>query len=831
MTPRKLLTTKSPSFESMITQEGCKEDKTPKNNVTRLASSSTITRGQSAVKFGVNVAAEFDLDMPITEMKPMPPNVVKVRFPNDKVETEKDVENEQFSRETARNVSILAEWDDDFDSMVENDSSDEEGEVQLPKRRRKQTPYKQRGRGGRGNSSLSRPRKTRRQSSIFGSAERGRSLLDMSDETDEDSSSGLPFSVTIDPDEYTSPSSNSLNDSMSSIEMPDTSTKKNDRESMSSTCISPSSLRSGSIMASGTNRSSSSSSKETPKSARTSSSTILQTVHASGAFLPTNSPQGNELLPNQLKYSPKESTPGVNTSFSSSDSLGSDIMSMFTKHSLEDETEGNLLGRQLSIICNHPTEGFHTNMSDLERCISVSGKSPLQYINDHISKGMNLSCLLSLLNESDSSDNASMFCDNSQWMASAMSKDEVSFMEQCFEFILRNIHNSNDAKEFCNGRAKVAADPDVQTIASCLKILEEVSAFSWSSSVEFSCAQIVLENFASNSEDHLQEARRKLVSFDDMLNDAMSMISQQLSTSQKLKTLKRKYFSKTEDTIASIERLEIQLAKETEWLNACKRAREIFTAHLDVERASPISAISEEVRTTIFPSPLTHNGSDFSFTLLDGMAEVAMNVALDEEALQNIEIGCFLKDDGAVSISLLKAVLLGFIELDPNQGHGPFPLRNSLQSFILPSYSSESMHVGMRDLCAEATQMFFRIDGLVRSVNKLEREALCAFNCDHQGNVIISATFATTGDGSLRIEFLFRNLLGHSWTLTTVPCDVVVVTNASIANEAASLTLKSQQQARDILKSERRDPSLLQRICHQVIENFEQCGVTNDRNI
>jgi len=496
---------------------------------------------------------------------------------------------------------------------------------------------------------------------------------------------------------------------------------------------------------------------------------------------------------------------------------------MFTKHSLEDETEGNLLGRQLSILSTHPTEGFHTNMSDLEQWIAASGKSPPQFINDHVSKGMNPVTSLSLLNESDSTDNASMFCGNSEWMTSALTKDEVSFMEQYFEFVLRNLHNATDANDFCKGRAKVTADPDVQTIASCLKILEEVSSFSWSSSVELTCAQIALEKFELMSEDHLKEARRKLASLDDKLQQATSMISQQYLTSIKLKKRKRKISSKTEDTIASIKRLENQLAQETERLNACKRAREIFIAHLDVERASPISAISEEIRTTIFPAPLTHNGSDFSFPLLDGMAEVAMSVALDDEALQNIEIGCFFKDDGAVSISLLKAVLLGYTELDPNQGHGPFPLRNSLQSIILPSYSSESMPVGMSDFFADATQIFYRIDSLVRTVHKLESESLCTFNSDRQGNVTISATLST-GNDSLRIEFLFRNLLGHSWTLTSVPDDVIV-TNASAESEAASLTLQSQQQARDALKIEHKDPSLLQRICDQVIETFAQHSV------
>ena len=788
----------------MMTNDECKDDKTPKNNVTRLASSSsTITRGQSAVKFGANSAAEFDLEMPTTEMKPMPLNVVQEIFPNDKVETEMDIENEEFSRETARNVSMLAQWDDDFDTIIDNDSDEDGEEVQLPKRRRKQTPYKQRGRG----NSVSRPRKTRRQSSIFGSAERGRSLLDISDETDEDSISGLTLSVTIGADEFTSPSSNSLNDSMSSIDMPDKSLK-NDRGSMSSMCISPSSLRSGSIMAMGSNRSSTSSSKETPKSARTSSSTILKTVHASGAFLPNHSPQGNELMPNQLKYSPKGSTTGTNTSPSSTDSLGSDIMSLFTKHSLEDETDGNLLGRQLSILSTHPMEAFHTNMSDLEQWIAASGKSSVQFMKDHVLKGMDLSTSLFLLNETDSSDNASMFCGNSQWM--------TSFMERNFEFILRNHNTANDADGFCKGRTEVTADADVQTIASCLKILEDVSSVSWSNSVELTCAEIVLGQVESESEDFLKEARRQLASFDDKLTEATSMISHQLLTSRKLKTRKRKASSRTDDTIESIKRLEHQLTRETERLNACKRAREIYTAHLDVERASPISAISEEIRTTIYPAPMTHNGSDFTFSLLDGMAEVAMKVALDDDTLKNFEIGCFFKGDMDVSISLLKAMLLGYFQLDSNQGHGPFPLRNILQSIILPSYSSESMPKKMRDLFADATQMFFRVDNLARTVKKLENEAMCSFDCDHQGNVTVSASFIDL----LRIEFLFRNLLGHSWTLTTVPDDVIV-TMASAENGVTSLTSQLQQQARNLLKSEHRDPSLLQRICDEVMETFQ----------
>ena len=74
----------------------------------------------SRITFGCNQAAEFDCTEPITKMTPLPSAVVEERFPNHKVETEKDVEEEGVSRETARNASVLAEWDADFDSYAGN---------------------------------------------------------------------------------------------------------------------------------------------------------------------------------------------------------------------------------------------------------------------------------------------------------------------------------------------------------------------------------------------------------------------------------------------------------------------------------------------------------------------------------------------------------------------------------------------------------------------------------------------------------------------------------------------------------------------------------------
>ena len=158
------------------------DDENPTNNST-LASSKT--KSQSAVKFGTNNAVEFDKLRPITEMTPMPTEIVQEIFPSES--KEEPIEEQQVSRETAQNVAMLAEWDDLFDEDDDLEMSS------TPKRKkgRKRTPCKSRNR---------RPSKSRRDSALF-SAER-KNLLEESD----DDEHMLPMSVTIDPMEYTSPS-------------------------------------------------------------------------------------------------------------------------------------------------------------------------------------------------------------------------------------------------------------------------------------------------------------------------------------------------------------------------------------------------------------------------------------------------------------------------------------------------------------------------------------------------------------------------------------------------------------------------------------------------
>ena len=397
----------------------------------------------------------------------MPSSDVQERFPSYVKESEKQIEEANFSRETARNVATLAEWEDDFDSIISQDDNGNVNDDDTDERQKTTRMNRRRGgsssigrpsgpggrtmKRGRRRTPHKRPRKERRRESSLFSRE-GRSLLDddddvadsmeeLEDENERRSSggvsrrrnnNGLPFSVTINPEEYTSPSISSTsvsmadNDSVSTLGTPaalrhataNNKNKKkvvpktkqpgqgNNRESLDSACISPSSLKSSSlpsvnndstmvdtsfesiatndtddsannnnndsnmmmmmmpmavdtsfdsIVSHGNNGRESNDTtitgKETPNSARTSSSTILRAVHASGALMmggsgnnsvgvvgrgdhnnggaiPSNSggdngghgvgvvgDQGNHgrLRPNQLRYSPSSSSGSSST--------------------------------------------------------------------------------------------------------------------------------------------------------------------------------------------------------------------------------------------------------------------------------------------------------------------------------------------------------------------------------------------------------------------------------------------------------------------------------------------------------------------------------------
>uniref|UniRef100_A0A7S2U9Z1 Spc7 kinetochore protein domain-containing protein n=1 Tax=Attheya septentrionalis TaxID=420275 RepID=A0A7S2U9Z1_9STRA len=82
------------------------------------------------VKFGLPSAAEFDFNQPTIQLTPLPSDFVRERFPvEEKVESP---EEEEFHRETARNAAVLAAWEDDFDSYLEDEDQSHAVEAEDP---------------------------------------------------------------------------------------------------------------------------------------------------------------------------------------------------------------------------------------------------------------------------------------------------------------------------------------------------------------------------------------------------------------------------------------------------------------------------------------------------------------------------------------------------------------------------------------------------------------------------------------------------------------------------------------------------------------------------
>eukprot|EP00978_Attheya_sp_CCMP212_P035364 scaffold153556_cov45-Attheya_sp.AAC.2 len=80
------------------------------------------------VKFGFPSAAEFDTNQPTVQLTPLPSDFVRERFPvEEKVESP---EEEEFHRETARNAAVLAAWEDDFDSYLEDEDQSHDVEAE-----------------------------------------------------------------------------------------------------------------------------------------------------------------------------------------------------------------------------------------------------------------------------------------------------------------------------------------------------------------------------------------------------------------------------------------------------------------------------------------------------------------------------------------------------------------------------------------------------------------------------------------------------------------------------------------------------------------------------
>lgn len=879
------------------------EDSTPKNNITRLRATDLRKPTQSAVKFGTNAAAEFDRSRPITEMTPLPTAVVLEIFPSEMKATEKEVEE---SHETAQNVKTLAEWDDDFDDIVDGDDEENGGgnnRRERPRKRgRRRTPYKLTGGRSRSQGLLSRPRKSRRESSIF-SRERKRLVdpiddaelegsMEM-DESQEGEGSGgaargglLPFEVAIDPGEYTSPSSTSVSDGTlgtpgalptsgsdgldSSVKPAAQPTREEDArdslESRTSACISPGSLRSETSKPADTRMDESfdsvdlglqgigrrgpgrdsgdttASGKATPNSARTSSSTILRAVHASGALLHGNSPPppqgaggapakkgGGRLMPNQLRYSPSSSSgssaglAGMDVSPSDSNcTLGSDILSLFTHHSLDDDAEPSL-GDKLAVFSSHPALPFHTCIGDLLQWAEGSGKDLPKLLSEHVLKGLSPQTSLALMAEATTEDSC--------WLSSALLSEATNGTRNSSSIesiLLDEMNKMGSAASSPTMRTTTApADADASTVASCMALCHGASSLDWSRRELDAATRALgrLRELAENAKKETKDCEQFVASRGEKLAEVSKATMQLLGKSsasttpnqrQRLALRKRQMQSEMEDELASIKSLEDELAAEADRLGEAKRARATLRAHLELEKASPASVIYSEIHSSIAPGAATTNTtdftltattntSDFTFSLLDGSAEISTRIS-SHDGIESMDLGCFIKDGGP-AIKLLQAILLGDVEITANQTD-PIPLRASLAAAITRTECRQEAFLQMAHL-------FSRIDNLIRSARGLESNGLCAVESSVNGDVNLSVSMLCEGT-VVQIGFVFSGLLGSDWLVTTAP-DVVNVSIVKAERDLTSLGNQLQEKARSTLaQATSSDPVLLRTICNEV---------------
>ena len=515
-------------------------------------------------------------------------------------------------------------------------------------------------------------------------------------------------------------------------------------------------------------------------------------------------------------------------------------MSLFTHHSIDDTkaSPNNSplhLSKQLSVLSAHPIMPYHTNISDLIQLSQSStqhDKVPLTFMNEHLMRGVSQSTSLALIvhemtNES-SETNQSMFCGNSEWLNLAFLNEtksklaETSFESMLMHEVLEMTANKNTPTH--SRSSSTMTDVDLHTISSCIQQFHTTSCLDWSSMEidAVTCTLSKSQEWAESTDNKTKECHNFVASCCKKLAQTSALAMAQLTkpNATKLKLQKRKVQSQIESELSIVKNLEDQLAVEINRLQQAKCAKRLFDAHLNIERHSPISALTEEIRTAVTPTPITVNASDFTFSLLDGAAEIVMKIELDDDEVDNkmTEIGCFIKDGGA-SIQLLQAILMGNLQQKVDENLGPYPLRASLSKMILESESREELFLQMSHIVS-------RIDALVRSVRVLETtRGFCIVNATKDGNVKLSVSMSLEGHEGVVVNttFLFSNLLCEDWCVTTVPDSVKVSVVSPVEGEVlSSVSNQLQEKAQFILIRARSsrfqcDPILLRRICSELM--------------
>jgi hypothetical protein len=380
-------------------------------------------------------------------------------------------------------------------------------------------------------------------------------------------------------------------------------------------------------------------------------------------------------------------------------------------------------------------------------------KDPLKFLNEDVLRLLTPATALALVQDGES-------------QRSLFSADILN------KIIAAN--NNRSLGSFGKSLMATTVDP-AETIASCVKTCHDTAMYEWTNH-ELAIAERCLEKVQTPANETEKETTRRHPKSKPNIHQEADKITA----------------------------LEEELVVEAKRLEQTKRAQKVINCNLELEKSAPIVVLSEDVRSRISPAlePFTeHFNGYFTFSFLDGSAEVSMKIDIDHQV---VGPGLSIKDGGSAS-KLLRAIFLGSFD---SMDEEILPIRNSILSPLLETQDLQ------KDLC-ETSHLFLRIDSLCKSVKSLESEFLCSLDseCDK-----VHLSFSNHQKGEvIKVDFEYESMLAETWDATTVPNDVKVSV-VSPEDDRDGLSNYLQQKARAILSSaSRADPSLLHRIVNHVM--------------
>lgn len=427
---------------------------------------------------------------------------------------------------------------------------------------------------------------------------------------------------------------------------------------------------------------------------------------------------------------------------------------------------------------------LHLRIGDMAQLMEAMQKDPLTFLNENVLHSLTPATALEIIKYQK--DEHSLY---DQLLELVFSADDANNIRSVgsLESILLHMAKSLDDHNVLRSYGKSEANTDIdheETIASCVNLSHETATHEWSK-IERDVAQHALTKLRELVDGAQENAKQHTI-----------------SAASKSKEL-------IQGELAKIKVLEDELAKETSRLTSYKRAQQILRSSLEIERCNPITGLSEEVRKSTVPcfELIDNSLTDCTFPLLDGSAEVTMNIDIGLQQMN--AIGFSIKDGGS-AMKLIQSILLGTVDVATDEVTYPTPIRDCVSSSIIPEDQN------LCDAFREASKLFSRMDSLLKSVKCLEAEYLCTIDAVSGGDVHLA--FSSHQEGEvIKVDFVFASMLTDTWTVTSVPNDVRVSICTAEGNRD-ELCAQLQQQANDMLNSSCHiDPIVLNRVVDGVM--------------